>query len=163
MDSKLIYYSSHGNQIPAIPPQSQKKKRAVPTAISGLLRNLCFFCIRDRFSAQFLMKQKTHSSRSHFRPSLHDVQYSALRRFQAISRATKKGYANAYPFNCEDYFFILACSAAMSAARSFTRFSRPSPRSKRTKRTTSHLPFSIFLTVMSGSLTNGCSTRQTSL
>ena len=69
----------------------------------------------------------------------------------------------AYPFNFEDYFFILACSAAMSAARSFTRFSMPSPRSKRTKRTTSHLPFSILMTLMSGSLTNGCSRRQTSL
>ena len=51
--------------------------------------------------------------------------------------------------------------AATSAAKSSDFFSKPSPSSKRTKRSTATSPRTS-LTVLSGSLTNGCSSRQTS-
>ena len=50
-----------------------------------------------------------------------------------------------------------------SSTKLSSRFCRPSPISKRVKLTTRNLPPIICLTEMSGSFTNGCSMRQTSL
>ena len=93
---------------------------------------------------------------------LHSVAYRTGRNL-ASGCFKKRDMRIACPPSKQNYFFILACSAAISAARLSWRFSRPSPRSKRTKRTTSALPPSILVTLMSGSLTKGCSRRQTSL